>query len=90
MVLTEKLIMTYLDTLSHGGKEAITLFMGMSQKLHENGAKGAMRDWVTVAAPALPERERNEVIVMLMCSYLFFNCETQAQMASEPPAETHY
>ena len=82
LVLTEELIMTYLDTLSHGGEEAITLFMEMSKRLHEDGAKGAMRDWVTIAAPALPEKERNEVLVLLMCSYLFSSGQTQMSSAS--------
>ena len=70
-LLTEELLMTDLDTLSYGGKEAIALFLEMSRRLHDDGATDALHDWVTIAAPALPEKERNEVLVMLMCSYLF-------------------
>ena len=85
-VLTEELLMTDLDTLSHGGQEAIMLFMEMSKRLNEGGAKDAVQDWITIAAPALPERERNEVLVMLMGSYLFLNYQTQARMRSETSA----
>jgi hypothetical protein len=60
--------------------QAVTLFMNMSKQLHEEGAKGALRDWITIAAPSLPEKERNEILVMLMCSYLFLG--TQAHRNS--------
>jgi hypothetical protein len=72
-VLTKELISMDLDALSHGGKEAITLFMEMSRRLDEEGAKDALQDWITIAAPALPEKERNEVLLMLMCSHLYLN-----------------
>ena len=78
-VLTEKLIMMDLDTLSHGGQEAIALFMEMSRRLNEEGAKDALQNWITIAAPALPEREQNEVLVMLMDSYLLRDRQTGTQ-----------
>jgi hypothetical protein len=90
MALTEDVIMAHLDALRHGGKEAITLFMEMSKRLHEGGAKDALQDWVTIAAPALPEKERNEVLVTLMCSYLFLNWSTQARMDSGTRAPTYH
>jgi hypothetical protein len=77
-VLTRELITMDLDTLSHGGKEAIALFLEMSRRLDEEGAKDALQDWITIAAPALPEKERNEVLVMLMCSHLYLNRRTRA------------
>jgi hypothetical protein len=82
MVLTEELIMSNLDTLSHGGKRAITLFIEMSKRLHEEGARGALEDWVTIAAPALPEKERNEVLVMLMFSHSYLNWRTPVRSGS--------
>jgi hypothetical protein len=90
VVLTEAAIMTNLDTLRHGGKEAITLFMEMCKRLHEGGAKDALQDWVTIAAPALPEKERNEVLVTLMCSHLFLNWSTQTHLESGTPTSTRH
>lgn len=78
-VLTSELIAMDLDALSHGGKEAITLFMEMSRRLDEEGANDALQNWITIAAPALPEKERNEVLVMLMCSHLYLNRRTRAR-----------
>jgi hypothetical protein len=87
-VLTSELIAMDLDALSHGGKEAITRFMEMSRQLHELGPKDAMQDWITIAAPSLPEKERNEILVILMCSYLFLSSQTQAQNNSRAPSPT--
>jgi len=87
-LLTSELIAMDLDALSHGGKEAITLFMEMSRQLHELGPKDAMQDWITIAAPSLPEKERNEILVILMCSYLFLSSQTQAQNNSRAPSPT--
>jgi hypothetical protein len=90
LMLTEECITMDLDTLSHGGKEAIALFMEMSKRLHEQGANDALQDWVTIAAPALPEKERNEVLVILMCSHLFLNHQTQAQLKSAVSESTRH
>lgn len=86
-VITEELILANLDTLSHGGKEAIILFMEMCERLYDEGKKGALQDWITIAAPALPEKERNEVLLMLMCSHLYLFYQSQAQFGPEalPP-----
>lgn len=81
-LLTEELIQTDLDTLRHGGKQAIALFLQTSRRLHEQGASDALHDWVTIAAPALPEKERNEVLVMMMHSYLFLNDQAKVQRRS--------
>jgi len=87
-VPTEELIMADLEMLRHGGKEAIALFMEMSRRLHEESAIDGMQDWVTIAAPALPEKERNEVIVMLMGSHL--SRQSQARMGSKTSAPTRH
>jgi len=70
MKITEELLRIDLAVLSHGGPEAISLFLEMSRRLHETGQAEALRDWIVVAAPALPEKERGEVIVLLMYGYL--------------------
>jgi hypothetical protein len=89
IVLTEKLIMMDLDTLSHGGQEAIVLFMEMSKRLNEEGAQDALQNWITIAAPALPEKERNEVLVMLMCSYLLLDRQTETKTSPGPSSLLH-
>ena len=55
----------------------------MSKRLHQRGEKGALQDWVTVAAPALPEKERNEVLVMLMCSHYFWTAKRKQRRVRE-------
>jgi hypothetical protein len=37
-----------------------------------------LQDWVTIAPPALLQKERNEVLTRLMCSRL--DCQIQAQL----------
>ena len=81
-VLTENHIVMDLKTLNHGGIQAVTLFMNMSKRLHEAGGNDALQDWITIAAPSLPEKERNEILMMLMCSHLFLGSQTQAQKSS--------
>jgi len=88
VVLTEELIVRNLDTLRHGGKEAISLFVKMCKRLHEEGARGALWDWVTIAAPALPEKERNEVLVMMICSHSYLNWRTPDRSGARAPAPT--
>ena len=70
MRITEELLRIDLAVLNHGGPEAISLFLEMSRRLHEAGAVEALRDWIVVAAPQLPERERGEIITLLMHRYL--------------------
>jgi hypothetical protein len=71
MKLTEELLRNDLAMLNHGGPEAISLFLEMSRKLHETGHAQSLRDWIVVAAPQLPEKERGELIVLLMYGYLY-------------------
>jgi hypothetical protein len=83
---TEELITMHLETLSHGGEQAIALFLELSKHIHEHGAEDGLQDWVTIAAPALPEKERNEVLVILMCSHLYL--DSQAETEEDPQAPT--
>jgi hypothetical protein len=84
MTITEDMLRSDLDVLSHGGEEAISLFLEMSQRLHEAGNAEALHDWIALAAPALPEKERGEVITLLMYGYLYMNY--QMQPAGRKPA----
>lgn len=73
MKITEDLLRADLAMLNHGGPEAISLFLEMSRRIHEAGQADALRDWIIVAAPALPEKERGEVIMLLMDGYLYLS-----------------
>ena len=87
---TEELIAMHLETLSHGGEQAIALFMELSRLIHQHGAEDGLQDWVTIAAPALPEKERNEVLVLLMCSHLTLDVQNGDETAAdEPPPMLH-
>ena len=78
MQLTEDILRADLALLNHGGQEAISLFLEMSRRLHEAGDADALRDWIAIAAPALPEKERGEVIVLLMYGYLYLSYHAKA------------
>ena len=56
MILTEERLRSDLEVLNHGGEEAIALFLEMSALFMETGHPDALRDWIVIAAPALPER----------------------------------
>jgi hypothetical protein len=77
MIITEELLRTDLDILNHGGQEAISLFLEMSLRLHEAGNAEGLHDWIAIAAPALPERERGEVMTLLMYGYMYMNYQLQ-------------
>jgi hypothetical protein len=84
--LTAELIIRHLEKLSHGGREAIDLFVEFGKHIHRHGAADGLHDWITIAAPALPEKERNEVLLMLMCSHLALDGEAEALMKLCGPA----
>jgi hypothetical protein len=69
MTLTQEMLEKDLELLRHGGAEAITLFLEMAS-LMRHAADDALQHWVTLALPALPERERAEIVLMLMTSRL--------------------
>ena len=70
MIITEERLLSVLDVLHHGGEEAISLFLDVCSRLHQNAHPDALREWVIIAAPALPEKERSEVMIFLMREYL--------------------
>jgi hypothetical protein len=70
MIITEERLCLVLDVLRHGGEEAISLFLKMSMRLYQTAHPDALRDWITVATPVLPEKERNEVMIMLILEHL--------------------
>ena len=73
MDIPEKLQQADLETLRSGGREAISLFLDTSQRLHELELTEGLRNWVVLAAPALPDAERAEVMVLLMYAFLYMH-----------------
>ncbi|MFO3797903.1 MAG: hypothetical protein ACK8QZ_11590 [Anaerolineales bacterium] len=55
-----------LEILRHGGRDSVDHFTEVARVLFSQGGPEQLRDWVSVAAPALPEWERNEIISILM------------------------
>jgi len=70
MAIKEQHFQSDLEILRHGGQEAIALFLNTSKRLLETGSDDVLKNWITVAAPALPEAERAEVLTLLMSAYL--------------------
>jgi hypothetical protein len=79
VLLTEELLQKDLELLRHGGGEAISLFMEMSERLYEAGAEPALQSWITIAAPALPEAERGEVLALVLNAFFNRGCNHREQ-----------
>jgi hypothetical protein len=73
MKIPNKLPKSEAAILGRGGQEAINYFLERSQRLHELGLVEALRAWVKLAAPALPDEERAEVMVLLMYGFLYMH-----------------
>ena len=77
MILTTEHLKKDLEVLGHGGAEAKSLFMEMAHRLHQV-ADDAVGHWITLALPALPERERVELVTELMRLHLSRKPRTSA------------
>jgi hypothetical protein len=89
MALREKDFQSGLETLRHGGHDAIAIFVKMSRALHESGTDEDLRNWITIAAPALPEAERGEVLLMLMNAFLHASTDIPVRiLRARDPART--
>ena len=73
MHIPDKLQKADLATLRSGGREAISLFLETSQRLHEMGLAEGLQNWIKLAAPVLPDAERAEVMVLLMYGFLYMH-----------------
>ena len=87
MTISEELLQSDVEVLGHGGQAAIALFLDMSKRLHETGSPEALRDWIAIAASALPAAERAEVMFSLMYGHLYVNYG--AAQASGAPRKFH-
>lgn len=70
MRFARKTLARNIETLRHGGYESIVLFLRLSRLLYEKGGAETLKCWITIAAPALPERERTEIITSLLIELL--------------------
>jgi hypothetical protein len=70
MLIKEMHLQSDLEILRHGGKEAIAVFMKISKCLLASDTDDALKSWITIAAPALPEAERGEILLFLMSAFL--------------------
>lgn len=82
MQISEEDVIHDLEVLRHGGAEAVVLFMDMARRCFEAGGTASMSNWVAVAAPALPEADRNATLVLLLRA-LFGDYDMVAAMEEE-------
>jgi hypothetical protein len=73
--MSAAILQLHLEVLRHGGQDSISLFLDVSRQLNEAAEPGAVHDWVTIAAPALPEAERAELITELLNVFLSLAAE---------------
>jgi hypothetical protein len=66
MTITDARLLEALETLRHGGEDAVRLFLEMGRRCFESGGQEFLNNWIEVAAPALPEAERNSIFKGLM------------------------
>jgi len=91
MAIREKDFQSDLETIRHGGQDAIAIFVKMSRALHDSGTDEDLKNWITIAAPALPEAERGEVLLMLMNAFLHESTEIPVRIlsAGDPTSTIH-
>ena len=56
--------------LKAGGEEGIKFFLGMARMLRANSGNQGIVEWVQAGFPALPEKDRQVVLAILLDSYL--------------------
>jgi hypothetical protein len=55
-----------MERLAEGGGGALLLLIEVGKQMHDRGGEMALKDWVRVALPMLPEPDRAELVSMLM------------------------
>jgi hypothetical protein len=61
--------------LRAGGEEGIKIFLGMARMVRENSGNQGIVEWVQVGYPALPLKDQQIVLAVLLDSY--FEHETE-------------
>jgi hypothetical protein len=67
-MMTAERLARNIELMRHGGKEGTDLFLRSAREILEFSGDGALQDWITLAAPALPEKERTVVLAALISS----------------------
>jgi hypothetical protein len=55
--------------LRAGGEEGIKIFLGMARMVRENSGNQGVVEWVQVGYPALPLKDQQIVLAVLLDSY---------------------
>jgi hypothetical protein len=58
------------EKLKAGGEEGIKVFLGMARIMRENSGNAGVAEWVQVGFPALPLKDQQIVLAVLLDSYL--------------------
>ena len=58
------------ETLKAGGEEGIKVFLGMARIMRDNSGNQGVAEWVQVGYPALPPKDQQIVLAVLLDSYL--------------------
>jgi len=66
------------EKLRAGGEEGIRIFLGMARMVRENSGNQGIVEWVQVGYPALPLKDQQIVLALLLDSY----CEHEPGKAS--------
>jgi hypothetical protein len=56
--------------LKAGGEEGIKIFLGMARMLRANSGNPGIVEWVQAGFPALPPKDQQIVLALLLDSYL--------------------
>ena len=56
--------------LKAGGEEGFKIFLGMARLLRKNSGNQGVAEWVQVGFPALPAKDQQIVLAILLDSYL--------------------
>jgi hypothetical protein len=71
--------------LQAGGEEGIKIFLGMARIMRTNSGNAGVAEWVQVGFPALPHKDQQIVLAVLLDSYL--EHETGGQVVMPPSTQ---
>lgn len=59
----------HLETIRHGGLEAVFLFVDMARNLYEKGNDQRLSNWVGLAVAAIPDADRSAALTHLLRAF---------------------
>ncbi len=78
--ITEESLTMNIERIRHGGSESIITFLRVGMSLFKTRGVEALQSWITIALPALPERESAEIVTSLLIELL----KSEGCVQSEP------